>query len=483
MIHATRLSLLLIILWLGGCASLDQPPERLSAAQQACWQAFVQLDAALAAGVGHDVGEHRIPGFPYLRSNRLLASFADELEQPDQLDSWLSQLAELDSQARRLELMRHHPDALEAEQQARQLDHCRAQLLAADRLQPERLAQLKQASQVPDDYLSHWRVLGLYPLTGLGIRWGIRGWHRETRETYATPLETLPVSGQLQRWASPAQDAPDRKTIAQWLSDSHDPLGIPQPDPAQQQALFTRFAPVWEVDVVDEHDRIGGFYWDHGARLDRHTPTEYRHLSHTRLGGQTLLQLNYLIWFPARPGNDIYAGWLDGIHWRVTLGSDGRPLIYDSIHPCGCYHLFFPTRTLQWREGQPRAGLEEPALSPQTAPDAQRLVIRIGHGRHYIERLYPNAAHSSAIPLQIQPYDRLRALPSEHGHHSLFGPHGLVPGSERPERLLFWPMGIRSAGAMRQWGRHATAFIGRRHFDEAWLFEPLFEPPDEELRP
>jgi hypothetical protein len=37
-------------------------------------------------------------------------------------------------------------------------------------------------------------------------------------------------------------------------------------------------------------------------------------------------------------------------------------------------------------------------------------------------------------------------------------------------------MGIESAGAMRQWGRHATAFVGRRHFDEAQLIERYFAP-------
>jgi hypothetical protein len=35
-------------------------------------------------------------------------------------------------------------------------------------------------------------------------------------------------------------------------------------------------------------------------------------------------------------------------------------------------------------------------------------------------------------------------------------------------------MGIASAGAMRQWGRHATAFVGRRHFDDADLLERRF---------
>ncbi len=51
---------------------------------------------------------------------------------------------------------------------------------------------------------------------------------------------------------------------------------------------------------------------------------------------------------------------------------------------------------------------------------------------------------------------------------------GIVPGSERGERWLFWPMGVPEPGAMRQWGRHATAFVGRRHFDDPWLFERYF---------
>jgi hypothetical protein len=49
-----------------------------------------------------------------------------------------------------------------------------------------------------------------------------------------------------------------------------------------------------------------------------------------------------------------------------------------------------------------------------------------------------------------------------------------VPGSERGERWLFWPMGVPEPGAMRQWGRHATAFVGRRHFDDPWLLERYF---------
>ena len=73
------------------------------------------------------------------------------------------------------------------------------------------------------------------------------------------------------------------------------------------------------------------------------------------------------------------------------------------------------------------------------------------------------------------------AIPSlplpDGGTRSAFAADGLIAGSERLERFYFWPMGIASAGQMRQWGRHATAFVGRRHFDDPTLFDRYFERP------
>jgi hypothetical protein len=56
---------------------------------------------------------------------------------------------------------------------------------------------------------------------------------------------------------------------------------------------------------------------------------------------------------------------------------------------------------------------------------------------------------------------------------SLYGPDGIIRQSRRAERFLFWPLGIPSAGTMRQSGMHATAFIGRRHFDAPGHLEDL----------
>jgi hypothetical protein len=49
-----------------------------------------------------------------------------------------------------------------------------------------------------------------------------------------------------------------------------------------------------------------------------------------------------------------------------------------------------------------------------------------------------------------------------------------MPGTERGERHLLWPSGIESPGQMRQWGHHATALVGRRHFDDPRMLDTYF---------
>ena len=204
----------------------------------------------------------------------------------------------------------------------------------------------------------------------------------------------------------------------------------------------------------------------------------YRYPSYTRWREQALLQLNYLIWFAERPRTgalDILGGALDGLIWRVTLDRNGAPLLYDSIHPCGCYHLFFPTSTLRLR--RQALDLPEPPLVPQPAPlplAGERIVIRIASATHYIQRIYTDVEQGAAY--SWRDYQALYAIPiTGNGQDSLFDHDGLVSGSERKERWLLWPMGIPSPGGMRERGRHATAFVGQRHFDDARLLDHLFE--------
>jgi hypothetical protein len=46
------------------------------------------------------------------------------------------------------------------------------------------------------------------------------------------------------------------------------------------------------------------------------------------------------------------------------------------------------------------------------------------------------------------------------------------------ERFILWPTGVVSPGAMRQWGRHAVAFVGERHFDDPDFMDRIFVEND-----
>jgi hypothetical protein len=107
--------------------------------------------------------------------------------------------------------------------------------------------------------------------------------------------------------------------------------------------------------------------------------------------------------------------------------------------------------------------------------EGERPLVSIATATHFIERVGAVSGPDSLVRYSLRRYDELRSLSRvDGGRRSVFGPEGIVAGSERGERFLYWPMGIASAGAMRQWGRHATAFVGRRHFDDADLIEKRF---------
>ena len=262
-------------------------------------------------------------------------------------------------------------------------------------------------------------------------------------------------------------------------------FALATPSRPQLVQWVLRHAPEVEVDTATDDDRIGSLRWaDADApsiAVDTAQPAAYVRAAYTHFAGRVRLQLVYTFWFPARPAQhalDMLAGRLDGLIWRVTLDEDGSPLVYDSIHPCGCYHLFFPTDAVLARP-QP-VTLDEGLFAPQAAPalgPGERIVLRVASRTHYLQRVWAQRQGGQAVErYELLDERGLLTLPwPAGGTRSAYDAAGFVPGSERAERWLFWPMGIASAGQMRQWGRHATAFVGRRHFDEAWLLDRYFE--------
>jgi hypothetical protein len=478
---------------LAACAIAPRPDVAADRHAQ-CREVFRLVDEAVAEAGVRDGMSARVAGFPYLRASRFLASYANEELDDAQFSEWLRRLAALAARSYGVELANLPAGSGESLSRALQglgaqyaqplpaLTECARRLAAADRAEPGRLSELRRAVSVPDDYVTWQRVAGLYWLTRAPFASGIDDWHEDVRRVFAQPLEALPVSGELKAYAPPPGRVPAAEVAAMLERTSDNALGVPEPRGAALDALFATFAPEFVVDTAGDADVPGELGWrdDGAAGIVSRLPVVYRRVSHARYGGRPLLQLNYWMWFPERPkgaGWDILAGRLDGLLWRVTLAPDGEPWVFDTIHPCGCFHLFFPTA-----RAAPRArpdSLDETGFVPQALPRVEagtRIALRLESGTHYVQRvLVGGPAAQRAARYAFADDDTLRSLPlAGGGRRSAFRPDGIIAGSERGERWLFWPMGVPEPGAMRQWGRHATAFVGRRHFDDPGLLERYF---------
>jgi hypothetical protein len=478
-----RLACAALLLTLGACATVQYPQDRhlqsADAAVRECAQWFQDTDAAVDTAGVRDREAAPVPGFPYLRSTRLLAALAPVAADDGLKRRWMELLRAADQSAREAELRNLAAGSARTDTAQR----CGDLLLRNDQADPAVAAVLPERAQVADAYADWLRVAGLYALTRIPFAGGVAQWHEEAKAMFARSRSGAAAAHPVIRYGPLPAARYTRAEVAQLLARAAaEPFGLPRFDATEAAKLFATYAPVFEVETAGPHDRPGALRWadaDHPV-IDPQRPVVYQRLAHTRYAGRTLLQLVYTMWFSERPVEksfDILAGKLDGVVWRVTLAPDGQPVVFDTMHPCGCYHMFLPTPVAAALPA-PEAG-DEWAFIPATLPrvgEGEQVRLRLATGSHYLidAGLQPHGS-GTAVPYSLIAEDVLRSLPLPGGgFRSVYGPDALISGTERTERLLFWPMGIPSAGAMRQWGNHATAFLGRRHFDDADLIERRF---------
>lgn len=477
-----------------GCASrypslVAAPSGRLAS----CRQFFHNLDQLVLDSRAEDSGDMRVENYPFLRSNRFLASFAGQPLSAEGFAFWLEQLRQLDEAGRLLEfanLPEHDaalikdqlPDGLSFQGYINRCGH----LLVDHTLANDDQARKKLVARttIPDNYRTWQRIAGAYPIARLLAINAIGKLHAELNAPFQLPVEKIPVAGQLLRYhLQPNADGRlSRQTIGAMLREaSHNSLNMPILHDTQLARLFRHFAPAIEIDTRNPTDLIGTVMLDASGqpRVDTREPAVYVKHAYTRYQDRVLLQLVYQVWMPEREKTgclDLYGGKLDSVLWRVTLGQNGAPIAYDSIHACGCYYLLFPGAGYS---ALPGAADTEPVLSPGPVRfnADQGISIRLAARTHYLQQVTALKADQPARAYQLPPYNRLRSLPTRDGRRaSLFGNDGIVAASHRTERYFLWPFGVASPGAMRQWGHHAIAFIGRRHFDDPFLFSSLLKP-------
>jgi hypothetical protein len=483
----------LLVILVQGCTTLKPYPESsLSGEESMCLRWLENIEATLGKYDIHDHESARIIGFHHLRVNRFLASMSDRVTSQDAFTEWLEQMRIIDSTGKKLGFANLPTSArqqLAAKMPAgryfnQALDHCGKRLNMLSLNNPEHKKILVEQAQVPDAYQTWKRVIGFYPVTRYFAAIGIDQLHRKLNASFDIPPEKLPQQGKLIRYSPKQNNGITPEHITKILkASSTNQLGIPQLTSLQLQQLLAHFAPVWEIDTRNDTDKIGAVRLDNDnqPQIDTNQPTVYVSHQYTRWHGKVLLQLVYQIWLPAREKTgmlDLYGGPLNSVIWRVTLSPEGTPIAFDSIHGCGCYYLLFPGQG--YRPIPPKDGAE-PVLSPKsitTVLPGHRLLLRLQGRTHYLQQvsLVTDSSETETRRYMLQNLKELRSLQMPNGaKRSLYGKDGLIDASARTERFMLWPFGIASPGAIRQWGTHAIAFIGRRHFDDPFLLENLMD--------
>lgn len=466
-------------LLLGACAHDPEQPDPFVGwykDYRTCRAEYAEFDARVAAaGVG-DATYYRVPGYPYLRTDRTLASFAHEVQSLDEVGGWIRRMRENDQEAREFEYINLGMSKQEAANQRARFLNCGRTLAGFEFVdQPVAYGKLLELAQPKDDYDGVQRALGAYALVKPRLRGQVEAQQKALDARYAQPLSQLAGATPRVLWSAKAEADLSLVTNV-YAKVFPDELGFPGLTDSQWRALAEHHAPQLWVPAASESDQpaLPVLTADGSVSADPAQPHVHYHITFTRFGGQPLVQINYLFWFK---GASQQAP-LDGLIWRVTLDDQAQPMVFESLHTSGRDHRWYPVQTLARRAPQAdEKGI--PVIAPQAAPALQpTLLLEAGTHRvlRVIEAAQAQPAQAARV-FEIHRYDDLLTLPLPGGgSRSLFGPTGFVRGPHADDPQASFASGIREPGALRQLGHHPITPVGRAHFDEPFLMEAVFVP-------
>jgi hypothetical protein len=486
-------SFLLFSLVLTGCAAvLSRPAPPGPPRPPECAAFFHDLDEKVREEGVRNAAAFEVPGFPYLRANRFLKVLGDRVRTDEEKESWAGWMRDLALKGRTAEIRNLTPEAVRSLSGKKGAGEAREELISRVALCADGMrdhdreggglhAAVRAAVQIPDEYSTFLRVIGLHPLTAIPVALATERARADFRKWFAGDMEKLPVAGRLKRYFPAGAVSPGPGEIARIIAEAADPfLKVPRPGAPGLEKLARAFAPAVVQDEAGPYDEIGKPAW-RGDRIEiaGERPEVYYYFSNAFLNGRPILQVQYVFWYGARAGDSppwFERGLLDGLTIRFSLDSRGEPFMVDIMNNCGCYHFFAPARGRVNQTLAPASAT--PPFVPQDLPPLgreERLGVRVNSGRHQVQRLFAAREGKGDILYDLRPYEDLESLPAGDGSRkSLFDASGIVPGTERSERFFLFPMGVPRVGSMRQRGHHAVDFIGRAHFDDPDLFERNF---------
>ncbi|MCQ1060324.1 hypothetical protein LRP52_38895 [Photobacterium sp. ZSDE20] len=481
------LFLLAMVVFISACSSTYH--TGYSANLQGCLSHLTAFKKEVRRQQVSDVQVLNHKAFPYLAFDRFSQSQLEQVTTDRDRSQWFDYTSQLATRQRQAEFNNLIVNRFDLQV----LNHC-ADILVTEAKHNDRVWEeiIKQKVSVSDSYQLWLRVFGLYPLSRQVATSSIDKEKKRILLGFSEPPRHT-ASYRLAKTSLPLAD------IEAWFKAAllYSTSGWPILTDDQISQLYHFYSPLINVEDHSEDDIPGTVQYlanKQQPAVNPSKPAIYLHHSYTQLYGKTYLQLNYSLWFANRTPTssfDPYAGKFDGVLLRLTLDHQGRPLLLDSIHHCGCYHMVFNlTDRFEFEDAIP--DIETPLLFKRAVPSgSSSWSVTLSHGEHMIKQVTwkkvtlnqhdhmstGKKAENRVHPLTRLDYDLLRQLPTDRHHTiSLFNQRGLLPSSERLESTYLWPFGIPSAGAMRQLGHHAIAFVGIRHFDQPKLFEQLIRP-------
>ena len=478
-----------------GCAGppIRIDPEIFSRDTQAA-VFYSELDGVIQKYGVSDASSFSIAGFPYMRTNRFLSAIKDQPDWIQRANHWVQQMLDLGLDSRQKEIANLPAAAVQELAQIikeplnRQLIIQKAedyayQLLQSDQSHPDFLDMLQKSVQIPDEYSTLARWLGLYPLAGIPVTAGTAVAYNRYEKWHDTEPSKLEILGALTQYIPPRDnESADSDIIKQSYNPNYlDALGLPKLTSQDEYQLALRFAPIIRQDVVENYDRIGRIAWQNNlVKVDSAHPSVYYYISHSFLDGHPVLQINYAFWYSERAGKNapwIERGPLDGITYRVTLDPTGDVAMLDVMNSCGCYFFFVPKKESVAKiinkpgEIAPLVPTWMPSQFPQ-----KRLLLSINSGWHQVQGIMTDEDAPIMQSYTLIPYSLLESLPREDGQNeSVFTPAGIMKDSWRIEPYIFFSMGIEKIGYMRQRGHHAIKMVGRGHFSDPNLYDSSFQ--------
>ena len=233
------------------------------------------------------------------------------------------------------------------------------------------------------------------------------------------------------------------------------------------------------------------------TQVDVTQPTVYAIVQKRLLGNREHLQLTYVVWYPRRPRTkefDIEAADIDSGIVRITLDDDKRPLFYETVLACGCYHKVFVEQRVEseaWQTvGPPESGktfatersiprmFDWEVAGVVNTPKATVAppVLFVSAGEHHMQGVQSSANFqwpvdgSRVRPYRLADYRELDTVQIDGTPRlgSIFNPEddGQVWGADRLEKYIFMWIGTDDAGHPR---KNDNILL---HFDQSRWMDP-----------